>query len=169
MRRNNVRIVGLPERIEGRDPTDFIEQWLVTLFGKDAFTPRFSVERAQRTPTRPLPLGHHHRPFLARLLNYRDWEIILRLARERQDKRNNRAKVSFFPDFSAEVQRQRSTFEVKKRLQQLQLTYAMLYPARLQFTILGQTHFFEKASEASTWLDVNESSLWNWPFGSAGS
>lgn len=60
--------MGLPECIEGRDPTDFIEQWLITIFGKEAFTLLFTVERAHRTPTRPLPPGYPSRPFLARLL-----------------------------------------------------------------------------------------------------
>ena len=53
LRRNNVRIVGLPEKTEGRDPTTFIESWLVEIFGKEAFSPFFTVERAHRTPGRP--------------------------------------------------------------------------------------------------------------------
>lgn len=72
LRRNNVRIVGLPERVEGRDPTAFIEQWLQDIFGKEAFTSLFAVERAHRTPPRPLPPGNLPRSVLARLLNYKD-------------------------------------------------------------------------------------------------
>lgn len=34
---NNVRTVGLPEKVEGRDPTEFIENWLLKLFGKGSF------------------------------------------------------------------------------------------------------------------------------------
>lgn len=81
MRHNNVRIVGLPEKVEGRDPTDFVEQWLTEIFGKKAFTTLCAIERAHRVPLRPLP----PRPMLARLLHYKDREIILRLAREKHN------------------------------------------------------------------------------------
>lgn len=101
VRRNNVRIIGLPQKMEGRDPTEFIEHWLLDIFGKDAFTPHFSVERAHRTPTRPLPPGNPPRPMLAHLLNYSDKETILRITRECRNIQYNGARVSFYPDFSA--------------------------------------------------------------------
>lgn len=43
---NNVHIVGLPDKVEGRDPIEFVEQWLLNTFGKEAFTLLFMVERA---------------------------------------------------------------------------------------------------------------------------
>lgn len=49
LRQNIVRTVGLPERVEGKNPTDFIEQWLLTLFAKEAFTPLFVVQQDNRT------------------------------------------------------------------------------------------------------------------------
>lgn len=160
LRRNNVRIVGLPEKVEGRDPTAFTEMWLQHIFCKDAFTALFTVERAHRTPLRPLPPGNPPRSMLARLLNYKDREIILRLAREKGAVHYNGTKISFYPDFSAEVQRRRAKFaEVKKRLQKIQVTYAMLYPAKLRITARGQSTFFESATEASAWLDRNEQDL----------
>lgn len=160
LRRNNVRTVGLPEKVEGRYPTAFIEQWLQDIFGKEAFTSLFAVERAHRTPPRPLPPGNLPRSMLARLLNYKDHEIILKLARERGSVHFNGTKISFYPDFSAEVQRKRAKFvEVKKRLQKLQVTYAMLFLAKLRITTRGQATFFETAAEATSWLDHNEQDL----------
>lgn len=55
LRHNNVRIVGLPEKVEGRDPTEFVEQWLQEVFSKESFTPVYAVERAPRVPPQPLP------------------------------------------------------------------------------------------------------------------
>lgn len=55
LRRNNVRIVGLPEKVEGRDPTVFVGGWLQEVFGKEAFSPIYTVKRAHRVPLRPLP------------------------------------------------------------------------------------------------------------------
>lgn len=38
LRRNNICIVGLPEKTEGRRPTEFAEKWLLDVFGKEVFT-----------------------------------------------------------------------------------------------------------------------------------
>lgn len=54
---NNVHIVGLPKRVEGRDPTALAENWLLQIFGKNAFSPFYAVERAHRVPLRPPQLG----------------------------------------------------------------------------------------------------------------
>lgn len=96
---------------------------------------------------------------LAHLLNYKDRKIILRLAHERGTIQYNGTRVSF-SDFSAEGQRRRSKYaDVKKRLQHLQLKYAMLYPARLWVTVRGQAHFFETAFDVASWLDQYEQDL----------
>lgn len=50
MRSNNVRIVGFPEKMEGRDPTDFMERWLLEVFWKETFTSLYAVEKAHRVP-----------------------------------------------------------------------------------------------------------------------
>ena len=97
---------------------------------------------------------------LAKLLHYRDREAVLRCARERGNVTFNGVRVSFYPDFSAEVQRSRARFvEVKKRMRALQLPYAMLYPAKLRVTAEGHAQFFESPREAMAWLDHNEQAL----------
>lgn len=129
LRRNNVE---LPENIEGRDPMAVTEQWLQDVFGKEAFTSLFAVEWAHRTPPWPLPPGRPPRSMLARLLNYKNCEIILRLAQEKGSVHFNGTKVSFYPDFLADIQRKRSKFtDVKKRLQKLHVTYALLFPDQI--------------------------------------
>lgn len=51
LRCNNVGIEGLPEKVVGWDQTHFLEQWLLEVFGKESFTPLYSVERAHRVQT----------------------------------------------------------------------------------------------------------------------
>lgn len=110
LRRSNVLIVGLPEKTEGRDPTYFVQKWLIEGFGKEAFTPFYPVERAHRVPPR-----------------------------ESHNIQYNGRRISFHPDFSVEDQRSRAKFtEVKKRLQCHQANYAMLYPARLRVVVRGK-------------------------------
>lgn len=161
MRRNNVRALGFPERIEGKDPVTFIEQWLLNTFGKDAFSPLFAVERAHRVPSRPLPPGNHPRAFLFKLLNYKDRDAILAKARTMGGKLAiENSKISLFPDFSAELQKQRAKFmDVKRRLRDLNLPYAMLYPARLRVVALGETRFFDRPDMAAQWLDREDRAL----------
>lgn len=79
---------------------------------------------------------------------------MLRQAQERANIQYNGTRVYFYPHFSVEVKRSRAKFnDVKRRLWFLQLSYAMLYPPKLQVTIRGQAQFFESAKEASAWLD----------------
>lgn len=49
VRRNNICIVGLKEKTEGRDHTTFVENSQLDLFTKEAFSPFFTVEPAHCT------------------------------------------------------------------------------------------------------------------------
>ncbi len=51
-RRNNVRIVGLPEGVEGSDVVGFIEKWLPEVLGPDKFSGPVINERAHRLQDR---------------------------------------------------------------------------------------------------------------------
>lgn len=160
LRRSNIRIVGMPEKSEGKHPAEFIEAWLADTFGKNNLTPFFSVERAHRVPSRPPPPGGNHRPFILKLLHYKDRDIILRLARQKTDMDIQGSKVSIYPDFSAAVQKQRAKFtEVKKRMRAIPLVYSMLYPAKLRVVADGTVHFFESPNMAASWLDRHERRL----------
>lgn len=160
LRRNNVCIVGLPERAEGKDPTAFVEKWLLEVFKKEAFSPFFAEERAHRVPPHPPQPGGPPRSVLAKLLYYRDRKAVLRQAWERNNILDNGTRVFFHPDFSAEVQSRRAKFtDVKRRLRLLQLPYAMLFPVKLRDTARGQAQFFESPREAVSWLDRNEQAL----------
>lgn len=55
LRRCNLRLIGLPEGAEGKDPATFLEQLLVTTYGRETFSPMFAVERAHLMPARPPP------------------------------------------------------------------------------------------------------------------
>lgn len=73
LQRNNVRIVGLPEHAEGRDPTVFVKNWLLELFVKEAFSLFFAVERAHRVPPHPPQLGGPPRSILANCSITKTW------------------------------------------------------------------------------------------------
>lgn len=159
-RRSNIRIVGVPEREEGRDPVAFFENWLMDIMGKNILSPFFAIERAHRVPTRSPPPGAPPRPILMKLLHFRDRDAILRAARDKGEISIHGHRVSFYPDFSNDVQKKRMQFlDIKKRLRGLGVSYSMLYPAKLRVAALDATHFFDSPKDALTWLDSNERSL----------
>lgn len=160
LRRNNVLILGIPECMEGGNTAEFIEKWLLDVFGKQNFTSFFAVKRAHRIPARPPPPGNLPRPIILKMLHFRDRDKILTIARTKGNIEVNGSRVSFFPDFSVSVQKQRAQFmDIKRRLRTFQIQYAMLYPAKLQIVAKGETIFFVDPKEANSWLDRNEQSL----------
>lgn len=153
-RRSNLRFIGLPEGSEGPDPATFLEKLLISAYGREAFSETFVVERAHRMPARRPPEGAPPRTFIAKLLNFKDRDAVLCLARLKGNIPFQSGHVSAFPDFSAEVQKQRARFmEVKRRLRAHHLKYAMLFPARLRVAGDDRAYFFEDPVQASEWLD----------------
>ena len=159
-RRNNLRIVGMPEGEEGTNPLTYLESWLKSLMPEGPLTPFFSIERAHRVPGRRPPPGAAPRPLLAKLLHYRDSDIILQEARRSGPIKVNNNTIMLFPDYTAAIQQQRSSFlTVKRKLHALNLKYALLFPARLRVTDDGKTHFFETPTEAWSWLEQHSPQL----------
>lgn len=87
LRRNNMRIIGLPERAESPRirPAEFAETFLAKLLDFPDMPPTYVVERAHRVPPASPKPGAPLRPFLLRLLNYRDRDRVLAAARQKQD------------------------------------------------------------------------------------
>lgn len=102
-RRNNLCIVGLPEGVEGRDPTVFTEELLRSLLPAARLSPYFTVERAHRVPPRPGPEGAPPRTL-----------ILLRAARVAGDIQYHNVRLMMFPDYTIETQRQRRSFDAVK-------------------------------------------------------
>lgn len=153
-RRNNLRLVGLPEGVEGRDPEAYTEHLLRTLLPQAPFSTHFAVERAHRMPSVRGPPGAPPRTFIFRMLNFRDRDLILREARRAGELRSENAKIMLFPDYSVETQRQRRTFDqVKAQMRTRGLKYSMLFPARLRVVDGETTKFFTSPEEASRWLE----------------
>lgn len=106
-RRNNIRVIGIPESTNTGRMEDYIEKLLLESIGKDAFSSQFIVERAHRTlGPHPVP-GSPPRPIIARLLKYRDRDVALRAARNKQKLTYDGNTFSIYPDFTPIVQEER--------------------------------------------------------------
>lgn len=149
LRRCNLRFIGLPEGEEGAEPPPFLEQLLCTTYGKEAFPTTFVVELAQCMSL----VSASPRTFIAKLINYRDRDTILRQSREKGNIPYGKKIIVVFPDFSAEVQRRHKSFTEAKR--RLRIKYAMLFPAGLRVEGDDRVHFFD-LDAAIFWLEHRE-------------
>ena len=114
-RRSNVKIVNIPERAEGNDAVGYVERLLPRLFGEEHFPAPVVIERAHRLGK----AAERVRPILVKFLNYRDKDKVLRLARNKGTVYLDTNRVSFYPDYSIEVQHRLTAFnKVKKKLRE---------------------------------------------------
>uniref|UniRef100_A0A667X2L4 L1 transposable element RRM domain-containing protein n=1 Tax=Myripristis murdjan TaxID=586833 RepID=A0A667X2L4_9TELE len=152
-RRSNVRIINIPEKMEGRDTTGFLEQLIPKLLGHDNFSSPIVVERAHRIGK----VSDRPRPIIAKFLNFTHKEKVLRLAREKGDILLDNKRISFYPDYSAELQRKRDEFNgVKKNLREKNIDYALFYPSKLRIRHQGTVRFFSSPAEVQNYLSELE-------------
>ena len=151
-RRNNIRIIGLPEKVEGLHPTSFIDTLLRETFGVEAFPTSTIADRAHRIAmVRKNPADSRPRPLIVRIHHFQTKERILKLAREATSVSFRGSQIHFFPDFSAEISRKRAAFiPVKLQLKNAGFNYRMLFPAKLQVTDKDRQdrHIFLSPDEA---------------------
>uniref|UniRef100_A0A8C9YHW0 L1 transposable element RRM domain-containing protein n=1 Tax=Sander lucioperca TaxID=283035 RepID=A0A8C9YHW0_SANLU len=154
-RRNNIKIIGIPEQEEGGKPTEFVEALIPKLFSDDGFQSPVVIDRAHRTLRPPPTVGAKPRAIIARVHFYREKELILRLRRERQlEYKGN--KVLIFPDYTPEVMRQRREYtEVLRMLRELKVEHSLLFPARLRIKHKDRFKVFSTPSEAMTFMNTD--------------
>lgn len=78
-RRQNIRVVSLPEKSEGSHPTTFMATFLVEVFGGDSFPVKSTVDCAHHALRSPQPNGPP-RAMIVHLHHYQTRELILRLS-----------------------------------------------------------------------------------------
>ena len=82
--------------------------------------------------------------------------MILSASRRAQELKYENAKIMLFPDFPAETQRRRRSFnDVKRRLRDKNVQYSLLYPSKLRVQHQGNVKFFDNPRDACDWLDRN--------------
>lgn len=153
-RRNNIKIVGIPEGEEKGRPTEFISAIFPTLLGESHFPKPVVIDRAHRT-LQPKPAeGARPRTFIARVHHYQEKETIMRLARQQRNLTYNGQRVFIYPDYTAEVMEQRRAFrEIMQALRESEIKHSLRFPAKLHLQHNGQPMVFTSPGDAKTFVD----------------
>ena len=152
-RRNNIRIIGLPESIEGPRPTSFFADLLAEVLGDQTLQSPPELDRAHRALTAKPQPGSRPRPVIIRLHRYQIKELIIREARKRRGKLQYRGSpIQIFEDYAPEVAEERAKYRtVMTDLYNLALRPTLLFPARLQITLeTGAKKRFSSPEEAAS-------------------
>lgn len=136
-RRQNIRILGLPESIESESPTEF-SKLLCEIYGNNTLPSPPDINRTLRSlASNPAP-GQRPLPVILRLHWYQSKNFLIREARRRGKLEYHGQPIQVVEDYSPEVLSQRAEYSgVMTELYKLGLKPALLYPARLRLTLSG--------------------------------
>ena len=155
-RRHNIRLVGLPEDIEGPQPTAFFSQLLLEVFGEQTLTSAPELERAHRTlAAKPGP-GGKPRPVVMCFHRFQTRELVVREARKLRGKLKYRnTPIHIFEDYCPEILEQRSAYrDIMKELYNLGFKPALHYPAKLLITTAeGRRRRLASPKDARDFID----------------
>ncbi len=151
-RRNNVRLVGLPEGMEGPDAAGFLRanlsKWIPSLRGRD-----IEIDRAHRVydggrgSDRP-------RTLFFRVLRWHDRSEILKGARQAYyEMRTEQCHTAIFPDFSpATAIRKKAFGPVLKKMTALGLQPFLIYPAVIKLRHKGEQRSFDSLQKVEEFV-----------------
>ncbi|RXN10108.1 LINE-1 type transposase domain-containing 1 [Labeo rohita] len=154
-RRNNIRIVGIPEGKEGQDTVRFLDGLIPNLI--DSSGRQLEIERAHRSPSQRPSSTDRPRPILARFLRSADRDFVLRAARIKGNLSWENNNIMIFPDFARSTQLKRDRFkECKKILHTKKVSFALLYPAKLRIDAKDGRKTFSCPRQAMAFIEKME-------------
>ncbi|KAK7143490.1 hypothetical protein R3I93_014600 [Phoxinus phoxinus] len=173
-RRNNVRLVGLPEAVEGSDAIGYLKdnlpKWIPSLVGRD-----IDIERAHRVYAGGEGNSNKPRTLIFRLLRWQDRSAILNGARQvypvkyaangaraSAHQRSPPAHASaptagtilFFPDYSPATTAKRKSFSsIMNKAKGMGLEPFLIYPARIKLQYKGERKMFDSPQAAEDFIN----------------
>lgn len=160
-RRNNIRIIGLPESIEGGHPTTFFSELLHSILGGEVLPSLPELDRAHRSLAPKPKTGEKPRPVIIRFHKYKVKEkVVLEARRRRGELLYNGRPVTIYEDYSPEVMEQRSLYRgVMAKLYKQGFRPSLLFPAKLRITAKdGKKVFLESVERAEAFIAAHHGS-----------
>lgn len=148
LRRNNIRVYGIPEEAEGKEMVPFmVEFFRTTLTLKDDV--EIKLERALRAMAPKPKTKASTRSIIVRFLDFSVKQAVLQQAWKQRDITFQGQKVYFDQDYSPDVQRKRKKVrEVIKRLREKNIKAQSPYPAQLKVFLDTGVKVFPSLLEA---------------------
>ena len=155
IKRNNIRIIGVPEGEERQKGTEKIfEEIIVENFPNMRKEIATQLQEAQRDPYRINPRRKTPRHIVIELTKIKDREKLLKTTREKRQITYKETPIKLTADFSAEtLQARREWHDIFKVMKGKNLQPRLLYPARISFRFDGEIKSFtdkQKLREFST-------------------
>ena len=133
-KRQNLRVIGIPEGAEGTDARLFMTTLFREVTGDSLLDTSFELDRAHRS-LGPKP-AQGSRPILVRFHSYIQKEWVLLWAKKTRSVTYQGYPIRIFEDFSASLAKKRASFnKVKSLLYKDGIRFGLIYPARLRATI----------------------------------
>ncbi|KAJ3593507.1 hypothetical protein NHX12_005841 [Muraenolepis orangiensis] len=135
-RHQNLRIVGLPEGIEGPRPSMFFSQLFVEILGSEILTLPPELDRALRSlAPKPAP-GGNSRPVILRFHRIQIKDLVIHEARRRGELTYKVHRIRFYDDYSPDMLKLRAKFKSSMaELYKQGYKPALIYPARLRISL----------------------------------
>lgn len=145
----NIKIVGLPEKIEKRCPVEFLEKFIRELLGASNFSGQVVVDQAHRLGKQSSEEDARPRVMIAWIHHFQIKEKILQLSRQQFPLTCNEATIHFSPDLPVQLIKQRQAFDdVRKRLKEAGARVGFICPSRLRVTLENTEQVFSSLQEA---------------------
>uniref|UniRef100_A0A672YIG4 L1 transposable element RRM domain-containing protein n=1 Tax=Sphaeramia orbicularis TaxID=375764 RepID=A0A672YIG4_9TELE len=150
-RRNNIRIIGVPEDSSISFTTTAISSMLKEALNLEKEPLLDRVHRTLQPKPRP---GERPRPIIARLHSHMDCVDILRWARAQQRIKTADMMISVFPDYTVKTVRARAAFtDIRRQLRDIPgIRFRLLYQARLRVTYDGVEREFNSLEDARSFI-----------------
>nr|XP_033800013.1 uncharacterized protein LOC117360411 [Geotrypetes seraphini] len=156
-RRNNLRIIGLKEHIEGSDMTEFLKKWLPKVLNMDPDC-ELDIEHSHRVPSHMRLNQSSPRPVVAKFLRFPQALQILTAAKNHPGLNIDGRKILIVPDLAKTTARKRKSFlALRPRLKSLNARYGLQYPARMVVTLNNSTKVFDSPELLQAYLDQTQS------------
>ncbi|KAJ1138287.1 hypothetical protein NDU88_004678 [Pleurodeles waltl] len=156
-RRDNIRLLVIPENEEASDMQAFLSSTLPKMTSLD-FDPLLEFQRAHRTGPKRYDNFSRPRPIMACLLRHNQTCQILQVAHTPGPFRIDQHEIRITADYSKETNEPRKAFlALRPRLRQLEMKYGLFDPARMWVTKNGVSKDFYNPDELRLFLDSFQS------------
>uniref|UniRef100_A0A3Q2PRN6 L1 transposable element RRM domain-containing protein n=1 Tax=Fundulus heteroclitus TaxID=8078 RepID=A0A3Q2PRN6_FUNHE len=146
-RRQNIRIIGIPERAENGRPTDFVCKLLPKLLGEDNFDRPIEVDRAHRSLTQAK--DGKARAIIVRLHYFQERGCAAVAEGERSSAIR---RLSVFIFTSAVMKKCQAFQAIREQCRSKRIRYGFRYPVQFMVTVNNNTTTFETPVEADKFL-----------------